>query len=316
MNVSKSIMQTLNRTALAVVFCLLTLTSVFALTNETHNLSLNNKVKKTFKPSATFKDIWIDYDVTEGGRDGMRIHVKFSVYGMRNLDSYLAIYFMDSNGDKLRDNNSKFNSSDGDVAVYFALKPGYETTDYNDLSVFMPYDELDLDDGNWDLRMDVDVIYKGGGLIQHLTFKDFNYKQGDDTDRNPKGNISAIVKRIWVDYNVTEGGRKGMRVHVNFEVTGLKGVDSLLTARVQKENNDYLTSTSPSFSNDTGQLEISFSMKPGYPTTVYEDATMFLPYSEINVRKGVWDLKFDIDLNYENGDLIDHLEYYEFEFTR
>jgi hypothetical protein len=106
-----------------------------------------------------------------------------------------------------------------------------------------------------------------------------------------------------------------MRVHVSFEVNGLKGVDSMITARVQKENGDYLTSSS-SYSNDSGQLQTSFDMKPGYPTTVYEDATMFLPYSEILVRKGVWNLKFDIDLNYENGDLIDHLEYHEFEFTK
>jgi hypothetical protein len=316
MNVSKSIMQTINRTALAVVFCLLTLTSVFALTNETHNLSLNtNKVNKLFTPSATFKDIWIDYDVTEGGQDGMRIHVKFSVYQMKNLDSYLAIYFLDSNGDKLRDNNDKFNSSSGDVAVYFALKPGYATTDYSDLSVFMPYDELDLGAGKWNLRLDVDVIYKGGGLIQHLTYKDFEYTQDDDTGTNTKGSVSATVKRIWVDYDVSEDGRKGMRIHVNFEVNGLKGIDSKIVARVQKENGDYLTSSS-AYSNDSGQLETSFDMKPGFSTTVYEDATMFLPYNEIMVRKGVWTLKLDIDLNYENGDLIDHLDYHEFDFTK
>ncbi len=314
MNVSKSIMQNLNRAALAFAVCLITLTSAFALTNENHNISLENKVENSFKPSAVFKDIWIDYDVAEGGQDGMRIHVKFTAYGMKNLDSYLAIYMMDSNGDKLRDNNRKFNSTDGDVAVYRSMRPGFEPTNYDDLSVFMPYDELDLSDGNWDLRMDVDLIYKGGGLIQHLTFKDFNYKQGDDT--NKKGNISATVKRVWVDYGVTEGGRKGMRIHVNFEVTGLKGIDSMITVKVKKENDEFLTSRSAAFANDDGQLELSFTMKPGYPTTVYEDATMFLPYNEIILRRGVWNLKFDVDLNYENGELIDHLHFEEFEFTQ
>ncbi len=310
MNVSKSIMQNFKRAAVAFVFCLLTLTPAFALTNESHTLSLENKIKKSFKPSAAFKDIWVDYDVTEGRQDGMRIHVKFSVYDMKNLDSYLAIYFMDSDGNKLRDNNGKYNSSTGEVAVYFALKPGYATTDYDDLSVFMPYDELDLSDGNWDLKMDVDVIYKGGGLIDHLTFKDINYKQGDD-----KPKISATIKEIWIDYNVSEGNRKGMRLHLKFEVTGLKGVDSKITARVQKENNEYLANNS-AYSNSRGELETSFDMKPGYPTTVFEDATMFLPYDEIIVRKGVWNLKFDIDLNYENGNLIDHLSYEKFEFTQ
>src|SRR5215204_6512629 len=132
----------------------------------------------TTKASASFKDLWIDYDITEAGVKGMRIHVKFTAYGMKNLDSYMAIYFMDKNGDYLKDNNEKFNSSSGDVAVYRELKPGYDPAEYSDYTVFMPYAELDLADGNWDLTMDVKLIYKAGGLIQELTKKPFNYKQG------------------------------------------------------------------------------------------------------------------------------------------
>lgn len=300
---------------MAVLFCLLTLTSASAITNENHDLSLNNTTKESFKPSARFDRIWVDYDVTEGGDEGMRIHVQFTAYGMKNLDSYLAVYFETSDGVRLKDDNRRFNSTAGDVAVYREMKPGYDPADYKDLSVFMPYDELDLGAGKYDLRMDVDLIYKGGGLIQHLTFKEFTYTEGGDVE-TPKTSVSATVKRVWADFNVTEGGRKGIRVHVNFEVTGLKGVDSKLVARVQKTNGDYLTSRSASYSNSDGQLEISFDMKPGYATTVYEDATMFLPYNEIVLRKGAWDLKLDIDVNYEGGELIQHLEFYEFEFNQ
>jgi hypothetical protein len=106
-----------------------------------------------------------------------------------------------------------------------------------------------------------------------------------------------------------------MRIHVNFEVSGLKGVDSKLTVRIRKEDDSFLASKS-SFANDDGELELAFEMRPGYPTTVYKDATIFLPYEEINLRKGVWDLKLDIDLNYDDGKIIDHLTYHEFEFTR
>lgn len=264
------------------------------------------------RPSASFKDIWIDYDVTESGQKGMRIHVKFTTYGMKNLNSYLAIYFTDDKGKYLKDNNEKFNSTSGDVAVYREITPAYDPADYSDLTVFMPYSELDLPDGNWDLTMDVKLIYKQGGLIQELTKKDFNYKQGD----KKTSSVSAKVNRIWVDYNVTESGRKGMRIHVNFEVTGLQGVDSKLVARVQKENGDYLLNSRSGFSNGSRQLEVAFDMKPGYPTTVYKDADMFLPYSEINIGSGKWSLKLDIDLNYDDGELIQHLDFYEFEFDR
>lgn len=268
------------------------------------------------RPSASFKNIWIDYDVTEGGQKGMRIHVKFTAYGMKNLNSYLAIYFMDDAGRTLKDNNDKFNSTSGDVAVYREITPAYDPAEYNDLTIFMPYSELDLADGNWDLTMDVKLIYKQGGLIQELTKKDFNYKQGNTSVCPDENSVTAKVNRIWVDYNITQGGKRGMLIHVNFEVTGLQGVDSKLTARVQKENGTFLTNSSSAYSNNEGQLAVSFEMKPGYATTVFKDATIFLPYSEITVTRGKWNLSLDIDLNCDDGTLIKHLDAYAFEFDR
>ena len=39
----------------------------------------SNEISTTnnFKPSATFQRMWIDYNVTEGGVKGMRIHTGF-----------------------------------------------------------------------------------------------------------------------------------------------------------------------------------------------------------------------------------------------
>ena len=79
MNVTKSIMQKFSRIALVFAVCLLTLTPAFALTNESHVLSPDNSSNNSFEPSAVFKKCWIDYDVTDGGRKGMRIHVSFDV---------------------------------------------------------------------------------------------------------------------------------------------------------------------------------------------------------------------------------------------
>jgi len=267
------------------------------------------------KPSAAFKEIWVDYGVTEGGQLGMRIHVKFTTYRMKNLPAYLAIYFKDEDGTYLKDNNSSFNSSSGDVAVYRELTPGYDPADYNDFSVFMPYSELDLPNGNWDLTMDVKLIYKAGGLIQELTQKAFNYKKGNPATRNPAA-VTFEVTNTWVDYDVMENGVRGMRVHVNFEVSGLQGVDSLLSVRVMKENGGFLLNNTRGYSNRRGELEVSFSMKPGFETTVYKDADVFIPYNQINVSRGKWNLELDIDLNYKDGELIKHMTTHKFEFER
>lgn len=266
------------------------------------------------KPSAVFKDIWVDYDVVENGVDGMRIHVKFSTYKMKNVPGYLAIYFMDGET-YLKDKNNKFESSTNEVAVYREITPAYDPADFNDFTVFMPYDELDLTNGKYNLTMDVKIIYKAGGLISDLTKKDFEYSQTPPVKRDP-ATVTTKVNRVWVDYNITQEGRRGMLIHVNFEVTGLKDIDSMLTARVQKPNGDVLMSSNAGYSNDNGELQVKYEMLPGFPTTVYKDATLFLPYDEIKVGRGKSALKLDIDLNYADGDLIKHLYLYDFEFER
>jgi len=271
--------------------------------------------QNTTRPNATFKDLWIDYDVTQNGQKGMLIHTKFTTYGMRNLPGYLAIYFMDSRGNYLKDKNGKFASSSDEVAVYREITPAYDPADFNDLTVFMPYSELDLPNGNWDLTMDVKLIYKAGGVIKELTKKEFNYKQGASAVRDPSG-VTATVNNIWIDYNVTEGGQRGMRIHVNFEVAGLQGVDSKLSARIQKADGNWLMNSNRAYSNRNGQLEVSFAMTPGFATTVYKDADIFLPYNQIIIGRGKHSLTIDLDLNYDDGELIKHLDVHKFEFDR
>ncbi|HNQ15146.1 MAG TPA: hypothetical protein PKM58_06250 [Pyrinomonadaceae bacterium] len=259
------------------------------------------------KPGAEFKDVWVDYDVTESGQKGMRIHVKFTALAMKGLDSYLAIYFETAAGDRLRDKNGKFNSTSGEVAVYRELKPAYDPAEYADYSIFMPYDELDLSAGDWKLRMDIDLIYKAGGLIQHLTYKEFQYTSAEKQESPNK---------IWIEYNQTRNGRRGMLVHVNFEVTGLKGVDAKMIVRIKDSGDEFLASSSAGFSNADGDFEVSYDIKPGYDPAVYEDVTVFIPYDEIRIGKGNWSLKLDVDIAYESGELIKHIDYKEFEFSR
>jgi hypothetical protein len=136
-----------------------------------------NERAKSDKPGAEFEKIWVDYNVRENGRLGMRIHVKFSVYNMKDVDSYVAVYFEKADGTELKSTAKNYSSKDGQTAVFRALKPGYDDTIYKDLDVFMPYDELRLGRGKYDLKMDVDVIYENGDLVEHLGYHDFQYEK-------------------------------------------------------------------------------------------------------------------------------------------
>ena len=125
---------------------------------------------------ASFDRVWVDYNVTEAGRKGMRIHIKFSVKNLKGVACDAAVYFLKKDGTSLKSSDSNF-SRDGNVAIFSPLKPAYDETIYDDVQLFMPYDELNLNRGRHDLKMDIDLAYPDGKLIEHLTFHEFWYEE-------------------------------------------------------------------------------------------------------------------------------------------
>ena len=124
----------------------------------------------------SFDRAWVDYNVTEKGRKGMRIHVKFSVKNLKEVPCDVAVYFQKKDGTSLTSSDSSF-SRNGNVAIFFPLKPAYDDTVYNDVQLFMPYDELNLKRGRHDLKMDIDLVYTNGDMIEHMTFHEFWYEE-------------------------------------------------------------------------------------------------------------------------------------------
>ena len=282
-------------------------------------VSLPGLQKKIAEPRAKFDRLWVDYDVSENGVKGMRIHVKFTTYDMFNVDSYLAVYFEydDEAGGTLKDKNKNYYSSAGDVAVYKNIKPQYDPTLYEDLQVFMPYAELDLDPGTYDLTMDVKLIYKEGGSIQHLTYHNFEYTKPKDDEGSQGLSATATFDKMWVDFDASENCVKGMRIHVKFSVLHMRNLDSYLAVYFEKKDGEKLRTDNSNYRSKSGQVAIYKSLNPGYdPETVYEDLQLFMPYNELNLGTGQHDLEMDLDVIYKDGGLVKHLKYYDFSFSQ
>lgn len=132
---------------------------------------------KSDADKADFGRLWVDYNVTEKGRLGMRIHVDCKVKDMKGVSSYLALYFQKKDGERLVTNSQGFRSENGHVALFKSLKPAYDPAIYDDSQFFMPYEELNLKRGKYDLQIDVDLIYENGELAEHMTLYDFEYEK-------------------------------------------------------------------------------------------------------------------------------------------
>jgi hypothetical protein len=67
-------------------------------------------------------------------------------------------YFSYASGEKLLDTNGKFASTDSQVAVYQSFTPVYDSAEFDDFQLFMPYSELDLPSGQFALKFSVTLF--------------------------------------------------------------------------------------------------------------------------------------------------------------
>ena len=133
--------------------------------------------KSDSDPDGSFDKMSVDFNVTENGQFGMRIHVYFSALNLKDVNCKLLIRFQKSDSSYLRTDYGGYKNANGEVVVAGKLKPAYDNALYEDLQIFMPYNALDLPRGKYNLKMDVDLAYDNDDLIKHLNFYDFQYEQ-------------------------------------------------------------------------------------------------------------------------------------------
>lgn len=93
---------------------------------------------------ASIEKIWVDHNQFQGFLNGMIIHIKFSTEGLKSHPCECSAFFYFQNGNKLLDYDGFYKSGDGQVAVGEVFEPTYESSEYKDFKLFMPYDQLHM----------------------------------------------------------------------------------------------------------------------------------------------------------------------------
>ncbi|MBK7408156.1 MAG: hypothetical protein IPJ40_08895 [Saprospirales bacterium] len=111
-------------------------------------------------PSALFRKMWVDFDVYEGIQKGMRIHLQFNLKNLKGHPCRAVVGFYGDSGLPLLDYNGLYNTIDGKVSVRTDFSPQYDSSDFHDFILFMPYDELHLSPGNHSLVLDANLFFQ------------------------------------------------------------------------------------------------------------------------------------------------------------
>lgn len=110
-------------------------------------------------PSAEVNSVWVEHNVERtvfnsvfnpyfgwqqvpSTYNVMRIHVDFDVENMKGKTIRVCAFFYDEDGDKMRASNTNYRTSDGQVTVQDKATPRYESSNYSDFTMEIPYSAI------------------------------------------------------------------------------------------------------------------------------------------------------------------------------
>lgn len=96
---------------------------------------------------------------------------------------------------------------------------------------------------------------------------------------------TAKILKIWKNDNVSVDGKKGLKIHVHFEVNNMKNKTGDVVAYFcHKNGTDRLKDTNNKYNTVEGNVCTSSAFTPSYDNSSYKDFTLFIPYSELHVN--------------------------------
>lgn len=88
---------------------------------------------------AKINSVRVEHNVMKDGVKGMRIHVNFDCYNMRNFKGWCIAWFYNANGTSMKNYSaSAYANSNSNVGVWETFVPGYDSTVYTDYVLFIP----------------------------------------------------------------------------------------------------------------------------------------------------------------------------------
>ncbi len=97
--------------------------------------------------TGSISKIWLEHGVTENNTKGLRVHVTAHLTGMKGIPIHAIAYFDSPQGTGIKDLNGAYCTSGGTVCASTKITPTYEQSTYNDLGIFIPYEELHMSPG-------------------------------------------------------------------------------------------------------------------------------------------------------------------------
>lgn len=254
------------------------------------------------------QNLHIDYNVTENGKLGMKVKQNFLIYNAQGKQCIMAVYFYNAeNGQPLLDKDGQYSSSDNHVAGYNYFTPNFQNTQFNDLSVFMPYDQLELGAGNFRLKCYVAIFDPDLKQIVTGGYQYFTFSQGIN------------IKEIRLLTSFDDAGQQ-LKITPAFTISNAKGLRCLAAIYFYHDNGQPLRDHNSLYYSVDGNVSSTAYFTPGYDVTLYDNTQtgfiITMPYKELELQNGAYKLKYKVILFDDKLNRLVTSEYYYFNYTQ
>lgn len=117
-------------------------------------------VPETLEAGVFYKKIWVE-PAAVGKIKGLRIHAHFEAQNLAGQECRVVVWFYDAaTKEPLEDLNGRFATANGDVAIILDFTAHNAFVEYTDYPMFIPFDELHLDEGDHDIHFQMGIFQK------------------------------------------------------------------------------------------------------------------------------------------------------------
>lgn len=169
---------------------------------------------------------------------------------------------------------------------------------------------IDVDAANWghltkysnSITLRVDRNNSTSSRTDYFVIKSGNYTRRINITQRGNTSPAADIERIWMDHGVYQNGVQGMKIHVKFTVDNMNGKTIYAYALFYWGDN-----TTPLHDQYGNNLSFYGYGTPSYDSARFDDFTIFVPYTGLNMQpgQGSVNLSFDISIRTSSGTELD-----------
>ena len=220
-------------------------------------------------------------DVAGEHLQGLRVHVSCEIVDYSHGGATMMIWFQDAErGVWLEDRNGKYQSGGfvtfSDEIFVYSDREHYENT------FFMPYDELHLAPGTYDLAIAANLIDpRSGRQVDESAWCELAH-----VERLPSVVLHGVVLRgaQWV----SQSGEmlQGLEIICNFTVDSWRGRRGFARALFRDlTTGDFLADENGAYTCDEGRVCVSDTFIAPFEHTRFRHYSLFIPYKELHADK-------------------------------